>query len=111
MSITGSTGSGKSSLLAALLGELQCIKTSDREDSKENVVSLVGRVAYVGHDSIILNSTIRDNIIFGSPFDAMKYTKVIHATCLDKDFREMSSGDMTAFESDDLCNCTVFAVP
>ena len=93
--ITGSTASGKSSLLAALLGELQSVKIPTEEQDSNCLVSLVGRVAYVGHESIILNSSIRDNIVFGSSFDAMKYARVIHATCLDRDFREMVDGDMT----------------
>jgi hypothetical protein len=39
--------------------------------------------------------TLRENITFGLPYIAKKYTKVICAVCLDQDFKELPFGDLT----------------
>lgn len=84
--IHGRVGSGKSSLCSALLGEM--IK-------KNGSVYVDGSVAYCPQQSWIQNMTIRENILFGSPYDEKKYKKVIEACGLVKDLKIMDAGDKT----------------
>ena len=83
--IVGTIGSGKSSLLAALVGEIKRIKGD---------VKLAGTVGFCPQVPWIQNATLRNNIIFGKPFDRAKYDKVIQCCALESDF-EMLSGDAT----------------
>ena len=92
VAVTGSTASGKTSLLMAILGELHALQDADE---KPPLVSVTGRVAYVGHESLILSATVRDNVLFGAAFDAAKYASVMRATCLAEDVALMASGDAT----------------
>ena len=59
-----------------------------------NVV-LNGKVAYVAQTAWILNKTVRDNILFGLPYDEDKYNKVIDACSLRHDLKILEDGDMT----------------
>eukprot|EP00004_Rigifila_ramosa_P027497 TRINITY_DN899_c0_g1_i1.p1 TRINITY_DN899_c0_g1~~TRINITY_DN899_c0_g1_i1.p1 ORF type:complete len:957 (-),score=240.32 TRINITY_DN899_c0_g1_i1:21-2891(-) len=85
--IVGPTGSGKSSLFSALLGEMR--------QSEETRVSVRGRVAYAAQSAVIFNTTLRDNILFGLPYDPEKYETVLSASCLVHDLRLMPAGDLT----------------
>ncbi|KAK9067685.1 hypothetical protein SSX86_011796 [Deinandra increscens subsp. villosa] len=84
--IVGTVGSGKSSLLASVIGEMH--KTSGK-------VKVFGSTAYVAQTSWIQNKTIEENILFGSPMDRHKYTNVIRTCCLEKDLEMMEFGDQT----------------
>lgn len=84
--IVGTVGSGKSSLLASVIGEMH--KVSGK-------VTVTGSTAYVAQTSWIQNSTIQENILFGSPMDQNKYKKVIRTCCLEKDLEMMEFGDQT----------------
>lgn len=84
--VVGSVGSGKSSLVSALLGEMN--KTSGR-------VNTIGSIAYVSQQAWIQNATLRDNIIFGKPFDKDLYAKIIEACALKPDFDMLPAGDQT----------------
>ncbi|GMT22976.1 hypothetical protein PFISCL1PPCAC_14272, partial [Pristionchus fissidentatus] len=86
LAVVGTVGSGKSSFLSAMLGEL----TRLRGDIIVN-----GRLAYVPQQSWIQNLTLRDNITFGKPYDYTWYNKVIHACALAPDFKILPHGDMT----------------
>ncbi|KAI1795060.1 hypothetical protein LXA43DRAFT_1080347 [Ganoderma leucocontextum] len=90
--IVGPTGSGKTSLLMALLGELHYIPSGP-----ESYVSLprAGGVAYAAQESWVQNETIRDNIIFGAPFDEERYNKVIAQCALKRDLTLFDAGDLT----------------
>ncbi|KAG8385226.1 hypothetical protein BUALT_Bualt03G0020100 [Buddleja alternifolia] len=87
VAVVGSTGEGKTSLVSAMLGELPPV-----EDT--NVV-IRGKVAYVPQVSWIFNATVRDNILFGSPFEPAKYEKTIDVTCLQHDLEFLQGGDLT----------------
>lgn len=52
-------------------------------------------VAYAAQESWIQNATIRDNILFGSPFDEVRYRKVIKQCALKKDLESLKAGDQT----------------
>ncbi|KAF9257856.1 P-loop containing nucleoside triphosphate hydrolase protein [Marasmius fiardii PR-910] len=90
--IVGPTGSGKTSLLMALLGEMHYIPVAEG-----SYVSLprAGGVAYAAQESWVQNETIRANIILGSPFDEDRYNKVIHQCGLERDLTLFQAGDKT----------------
>ncbi|XP_055346894.1 uncharacterized protein LOC129594288 [Paramacrobiotus metropolitanus] len=84
--IVGQVGSGKTSLCAAMLGLLE--KTSGD-------VGVKGTIAYVTQQAWIQNMTLRDNILFGKPFDERRYHKVIEACALQPDLAMLPGGDQT----------------
>ncbi|KAH1017925.1 hypothetical protein HUJ05_008511 [Dendroctonus ponderosae] len=84
--VVGAVGAGKSSLISALLGEMDKISGS---------VNSWGSMAYVPQQAWIQNATVRDNITFGKPFDKIKYDKVIEACALKPDFKMLDYGDQT----------------
>ncbi|KAJ6979497.1 hypothetical protein NC653_027601 [Populus alba x Populus x berolinensis] len=69
-----------------MLGELPA--TSDAS------VVIRGTVAYVPQVSCIFNATVRDNILFGSPFDPARYEKAIDVTALQHDLDLLPGGDL-----------------
>lgn len=90
LGIIGGTGEGKSSLLAAILGEMTCLSAE-----AANPVTIRGRVAYVPQQAWIFNATVRDNILFGRPYDPARYAEVVRVSCLARDFSLMGAGDQT----------------
>ena len=90
--IVGPTGCGKTSLLMALLGELHYIPAGP--DSWCNLPR-AGGVAYASQESWVQNETIRNNILFGSPYDEQRYKKVIYQCGLSRDLTLFDAGDKT----------------
>lgn len=86
VAIVGAVGSGKTSLLSAVVSEMR--KTSGQ-------IILGGSKAYCPQHAWIQNTTIRDNIIFGKPFDLEWYQRVVEACALPADFKILPAGDMT----------------
>ncbi|XP_049848169.1 ABC transporter C family member 3-like [Schistocerca gregaria] len=84
--IVGSVGSGKSSLVGALLHELSL---------NSGTVLVNGSIAYAAQDSWIFNGTIRENVLFGKPFDQTWYEEVINASTLSVDLKLFPTSDMT----------------
>ncbi|KAL3659861.1 hypothetical protein V7S43_015163 [Phytophthora oleae] len=84
--VYGAVGSGKSSLCLALLGEMQKLAGD---------VFVRGSVAYYSQETWIQNMTIRDNILFGLPYDQHKYLQVIAACGLLPDLHQLPGGDST----------------
>ncbi|KAI3679033.1 hypothetical protein L6452_38340 [Arctium lappa] len=84
--IVGTVGSGKSSLLASVIGEMHKIS---------GTVRVSGSTGYVAQTAWIQNGTIQENILFGSPMDRNKYKNVIRTCCLEKDLEMMEFGDQT----------------
>jgi ABC-type multidrug transport system fused ATPase/permease subunit len=89
--LIGPVGSGKSTLLMGLLREATLIKEPDGSTD----VSIEGSTAFVSDQPWVSNRTIRDNIIFGSPFDSGRYDAVLTACCLKHDLQALEYGDMT----------------
>ncbi|KAG8652165.1 ABC transporter C family member 2 isoform X1 [Manihot esculenta] len=87
VAIVGSTGEGKTSLISAMLGELPAISDTS--------AVIRGSVAYVPQVSWIFNATVRDNILFGSPFDHARYERAIDVTSLQHDLDLLPGGDLT----------------
>jgi ABC-type multidrug transport system fused ATPase/permease subunit len=101
--IVGPTGSGKTSLLLALLGEMTLLEGSvylpgcqSREDLKPNPeTGLTESVAYCAQQAWLLNANIKDNIVFASPWDEKRYKDVIVACSLQRDLEILDGGDET----------------
>ncbi|SCU86403.1 LAFA_0E00540g1_1 [Lachancea sp. 'fantastica'] len=83
--VTGSVGTGKSSLLNALAGFMK--KTSG-DMYKDGSLLLCGY-------SWVQNATVKDNILFGTPFDEARYKKVISVCSLQADLDLLPAGDQT----------------
>lgn len=89
MAVCGPVGSGKSSLCLGIIDELS-------RASPESTVQLGGRVAYVPQTPFILNATLRENILFGLPFDPERYDAVLDACQLRQDIEQLGpAGDLT----------------
>ncbi|KAH6714636.1 P-loop containing nucleoside triphosphate hydrolase protein [Leptodontidium sp. MPI-SDFR-AT-0119] len=86
VTITGPTGSGKSTVLHIKMGMVQ---------PQEGSVSIRGTIAYVPQNAWLLSGTIRDNIVLHHGFDFYWYSKVIEACALDIDFKLLPNGDST----------------
>ena len=84
--VIGRVGCGKSTFLSALNRFVPAVAGD---------FSVSGRVAYVAQQAWILNSTIRDNILFGTPYDAAKYARCVKASQLQTDFEILPGGDAT----------------
>lgn len=101
--ISGPTGSGKTSLLMALLGEMTLIDgdvylpgAKSREDLKPNPdTGLTESVAYCAQQAWLANATIKENILFASPFNAKRYKDVVVACSLQRDLEILDHGDQT----------------
>ncbi|XP_067119333.1 ATP-binding cassette sub-family C member 4-like [Centruroides vittatus] len=84
--VVGSIGSGKTSLLMAILGEIPIC-------SGEVVVN--GKIAYASQEAWLFNGTIRENILFGDEYREDKYNEVLYITALEKDISLFPKGDLT----------------
>ncbi|GJC99107.1 ABC transporter [Colletotrichum higginsianum] len=88
--IIGRVGSGKTTLIRGLLGELS---------STGSVRTLEGAVAYCAQTSWLTTSSIKDNILGETAFDEDWYEKVVHACALVHDFAQLRHGDQTVVGS------------
>jgi ABC-type multidrug transport system fused ATPase/permease subunit len=105
--ISGKTGSGKSLILSALLGEVEVLdgkitlpkspsvaERNDKAANKGNWI-LPSAVAYVPQIPWIENCSLKDNVLFGLPYDESRYKEVIQACALQKDLEILVDGDRT----------------
>ncbi|ORX41111.1 hypothetical protein BD324DRAFT_613230 [Kockovaella imperatae] len=97
--ITGPTGSGKTAILVALLGEMELIEGSSslpkdtmRVDPK---TGLRNSVSYAAQTPWLQQQSIKDNILFGEKFDEDRYEATVEACALNPDFDMLEDGDMT----------------
>ncbi|KAK7032834.1 oligomycin resistance ATP-dependent permease YOR1 [Favolaschia claudopus] len=86
VAIVGAVGSGKTSLLQGMIGEMR--RTS-------GYTKFGGSVGYCPQSAWIQNATIRENICFGLPFEEEKYWKAVNDSCLQPDLDMLPNGDMT----------------
>nr|XP_040220684.2 ATP-binding cassette sub-family C member 4-like [Anopheles coluzzii]XP_040220685.2 ATP-binding cassette sub-family C member 4-like [Anopheles coluzzii]XP_040220686.2 ATP-binding cassette sub-family C member 4-like [Anopheles coluzzii]XP_040220687.2 ATP-binding cassette sub-family C member 4-like [Anopheles coluzzii]XP_040220688.2 ATP-binding cassette sub-family C member 4-like [Anopheles coluzzii]XP_049463568.1 ATP-binding cassette sub-family C member 4-like [Anopheles coluzzii]XP_04946356 len=84
--VIGPVGSGKSSLLQAILRELPLESGS---------VVAQGRFAYVSQEPWVFSGTVRQNILFGQPMEKERYEAVVRACALVTDFEQLPDGDRT----------------
>ncbi|KAF8939485.1 hypothetical protein BGZ47_008153 [Haplosporangium gracile] len=97
--IVGPTGSGKSALLLALLGELERVEGHmylPRLDYNKNYSDDRGSgIAYVAQTAWLQNGTVRDNILFGKAFNQERYSAVLEGCALTTDLDVLGFGDLT----------------
>ncbi|BBN10831.1 protein MpABCC10 [Marchantia polymorpha subsp. ruderalis] len=86
IAVIGSVGSGKSSLLCALLGEMEAVKGSFWTEKM---------VSYAPQQPWILNDTVRNNIVTSNFYDEDLYKKVVFACALEHDMAQLPAGDDT----------------
>lgn len=85
--VIGPVGSGKSSLLLGAIGEM--------ERKMGHVTWSSKRVAYCSQSAWIQNATVRDNILFGQPWDEKRYWDCVKRAELYSDLAMLQGGDMT----------------
>ncbi|KAI1490070.1 P-loop containing nucleoside triphosphate hydrolase protein [Biscogniauxia mediterranea] len=105
--ISGKTGSGKSLILAAILGEVDILSGSiavprapplhERHDGKANKSNWIipGAIAFVAQIPWIENATVKENILFGLPYDEYRYKKTVEVCALAKDLEMFTDGEET----------------
>ncbi|XP_055108074.2 ATP-binding cassette sub-family C member 2 [Symphalangus syndactylus] len=85
VAVMGPVGSGKSSLISAMLGEMENVRGH---------ITIKGTTAYVPQQSWIQNGTIKDNILFGAEFNEKRYQQVLEACALLPDLEMLPGGDL-----------------
>lgn len=92
--VVGPVGSGKSTFIKALIGEIPF--------AEGNVTTLdrLSRIGYCDQTAFLFNGSIRDNIVGFSPFDQKRYMDVVSSTALHFDFATLPRGDKTNIGSD-----------
>lgn len=86
VAIVGTVGSGKSSMLSGILGEMHKFTGS---------MNTNGSMAYVAQQAWIQNATLKNNILFGCPLDQEKYERILDACALRTDLNILPAGDST----------------
>jgi ABC-type multidrug transport system fused ATPase/permease subunit len=86
VAIVGAVGSGKSSILAGMVGEMKRLAGE---------VKFGGKIAYCSQTAFIQNATLRDNVLFGQAWDEARYWECIEAACLVPDCLQLGDGDLT----------------
>lgn len=84
--IVGPVGSGKSTFLNVLLGEVQI-------DSGEVIVN--GKVSYCSQEPWVFEGSIRDNIVFVEDYNERRYKRVLKVCALERDLELLPRGDLT----------------
>ncbi|XP_069678144.1 ATP-binding cassette sub-family C member 4-like [Periplaneta americana] len=86
VAVIGTVGSGKSSLLQVILGELPILS---------GTCNINGKVSYANQDSWLFGATVRQNIVFDSIFDKERYNNVVNVCALQQDFTQFPQGDLS----------------
>lgn len=94
VAVVGEVGSGKSSFLSAILGEMEPIQGS-RVYLPRPANSPSGYVSYCSQSPWVVNDTLRGNVLFGRPYDEERYNQIVEASALVDDIAVLPAGDMT----------------
>uniref|UniRef100_A0A2I3GMD5 ABC-type glutathione-S-conjugate transporter n=1 Tax=Nomascus leucogenys TaxID=61853 RepID=A0A2I3GMD5_NOMLE len=86
VAVVGPVGCGKSSLVSALLGEMEKL---------EGKVHVKGSVAYVPQQAWIQNCTLQENVLFGQALNPKRYQQTLEACALLADLEMLPGGDQT----------------
>lgn len=92
VAIIGNVGSGKSSLLSAILSEMNYSLNSN--------IKLNGRVSYTSQTPFLTNFTIKENIIFGEKFNKKKYERILEISGLSQDLKSIENGNELIIKED-----------
>ena len=87
--IIGEVGSGKSSLIQAILNNMMI----ENNDNTKIIVN--GTISYVGQEAWIQNNTVQNNILFYQPYNVEKYQKILDLCELKQDLNSLTGGDLT----------------
>lgn len=90
LALAGPVGGGKSTFVNGLISEVAV--------SPGATISMLkgGKIAYVSQTAFIMNTTLRENILFGKPFEQEWYEKVLGMCCLWPDIKLLGeAGDLT----------------
>jgi ATP-binding cassette subfamily C (CFTR/MRP) protein 1 len=90
VAVVGKVGSGKSSIIHSLIQSMNFVRTSEK-----SFIKISGKIAYVSQESWIQNTTIKKNILFGSPENPEKYSQVLKVCQLLDDLKILPAGDQT----------------
>ncbi|KAJ2659301.1 ABC transporter C member 13 [Coemansia sp. RSA 1199] len=86
VTVVGRVGSGKSSLMSALCGEMPIISGQGQ---------LCGRIGFVDQKPTVLDTTFRENVLMGNEYNEKWFNQVIYACALSQDLKQMENGDQT----------------
>lgn len=86
LAIIGPVGSGKTSLLHAILKELPL---------KQGSIQVNGEISYASQEPWLFAGSVRQNILFGLPMDRERYRDVVKVCALERDFTLLPYGDKT----------------
>ena len=86
VAVVGAVGAGKTALLSALTGDM---------DTVRGMVHVRGSIAYAAQRPFLLSASVRENILFGLPYDEARYVRVIKACALASEVADMPAGDLT----------------
>lgn len=96
VAVVGPVGSGKSSLLSAILGEMEPINGSTVQMPRPDATKDTdGFISYCAQTPWVVNDTLRGNIVFGREFDEDRYKKIVEVCALVDDFAILPAGDAT----------------
>jgi ABC-type transport system involved in cytochrome bd biosynthesis fused ATPase/permease subunit len=97
VAVIGSVGSGKSSLLSAILGEMEALENSNvyMPPRKEGNTGRENLISYCSQSPWVVNDTLKGNILFGRPYDEARYNQIVNACALVDDLAILPAGDMT----------------
>jgi ABC-type multidrug transport system fused ATPase/permease subunit len=107
IAVIGSVGSGKSSFMAAILGEIPLVVSRDSntattidQQASTTTVTVHGPISYCSQTAWIQNMTLRENVLFGISLDAnpelkQSYQEVLRAAALVPDLKVLPFGDDT----------------
>ena len=86
VAVVGTVGAGKSSLLSSFLGEMK---------RNSGSITIRGNVAFAAQQAWVQNATVKNNILFGKPYNKEKYETIIEACALKADLDILQAGDET----------------
>ncbi|KAI0357032.1 multidrug resistance-associated ABC transporter [Trametes cingulata] len=96
--VTGPTASGKTALLMALLGELTTLEgriVMSKNPSKVDEHGLAHTISYAAQTPWLRHQSIKENILFGYPYDEERYKAVVECCALLPDLEVFEDGDET----------------
>eukprot|EP01083_Nonionella_stella_P000685 1946_1 len=91
VAVVGAVGSGKTSLIQSILGEMKCIKGSG---------ACYDTIAYASQTPYIRNATLRQNIVLDLEYDEDKYKQCLVAAALHSDIDKLQEYDLTLIGDD-----------
>uniref|UniRef100_A0A182U8N1 ABC transmembrane type-1 domain-containing protein n=1 Tax=Anopheles melas TaxID=34690 RepID=A0A182U8N1_9DIPT len=84
--IVGSVGSGKSTMLQVILGELEL---------DEGRLEINGNLSYASQETWLFEGTVKNNIVFTEDYQEKRYREVVSVCALERDFQLLPNGDQT----------------